>query len=141
MQNYAVTVGWNNRIAGADTTRMGPAARYVIVLPDTLARAWRLDPNATLQFLLMPTDAVPGPRAAPTDSTAADSTDAGQDRPRDNAPFAGSARSVSRMPRSNVAVHRLAHDTPRGVLTTRPAPATETVSSTFAALPPKPRSR
>ena len=76
MQNYAVTIGWNNRIAGEDTMRMGPAARYVVALPDTLARAWQLDADATLQFLLMPTDVLPGPRAAPTDSAAADSANA-----------------------------------------------------------------
>jgi dienelactone hydrolase len=69
--NKAVTLGWNSRIAGPDTTRLGPPAVYALALPDTLARAWRLDDGATLDLLLMPTDATPGPRRAPTDSTAA----------------------------------------------------------------------
>ena len=75
MQNYAVTLGWNNRIAGDDTTRTGPPAQYVVTLPDSLAVEWALDDNATLQFLLMPTEAMPSPRTDP-DTTAADSTDA-----------------------------------------------------------------
>jgi dienelactone hydrolase len=69
--NHVVTVGWNNRIAGEDTTRMGPPAAYTLFLPDTLATAWRLDGGSTLDFLLMPTDQVPGPRAAPRDTAAA----------------------------------------------------------------------
>ncbi len=72
MRNYALTLGWNNRIEGVDTTRIGPVARYIVTLPDTLAAAWRLDGAATLQFLLMPTDAMPGARAEPTDSAAAE---------------------------------------------------------------------
>lgn len=83
MQNYAVTLGWNNRIAGDDTTRMGPPARYVLTLPDTLASSWALDANAALQFLLMPTKDMPGPRADPV-TAAADST--GPDRPTQRRP-------------------------------------------------------
>ncbi len=73
MQNYAVTLGWNNRIAGEDTTRTGPPAHYVVTLPDSLTAAWSLDDDATLQFLLMPTKAMPSPRADP-DTAAADSS-------------------------------------------------------------------
>jgi dienelactone hydrolase len=69
--NKAVWLGWNNRLAGADTTRMGPPAVYALTLPDTLARAWRLHEGATLDLLLMPTDAMPPPRPAPVDTTAA----------------------------------------------------------------------
>jgi dienelactone hydrolase len=69
--NNAVWLGWNNNIAGDDTTRLGPPATYTITLPDTLARAWSLDHNAALSFLLAPTDAKPGPRKAPKDTTAA----------------------------------------------------------------------
>ncbi|MHB1170427.1 MAG: alpha/beta hydrolase, partial [Longimicrobiales bacterium] len=76
MQNYAVTLGWNNRIAGEDTTRTGPPAQYVVTLPDSLAAEWGLGSDATLQFLLMPTEAMPSPRADP-DTTAGDSTKAG----------------------------------------------------------------
>jgi hypothetical protein len=72
--NNALTVGWNNRLAGEDTTRMGPPASVTIELPLSLARDWGLASGGSLQFLLMPTDAMPGPRAAPRDSTQADST-------------------------------------------------------------------
>jgi dienelactone hydrolase len=71
--NHVVFIGWNNRIAGDDTTRMGPAAAYALSLPDTLAAAWQLHAGSTLDFLLMPTEQVPGPRAAPRDTAAADS--------------------------------------------------------------------
>lgn len=69
--NNGVSLGWNNRIAGDDTTRLGPPASYTITLPDTLARAWSLDRSSALSFLLAPTDAKPGARKAPKDSTAA----------------------------------------------------------------------
>jgi dienelactone hydrolase len=72
--NNALTVGWNNRLAGEDTTRMGPPASVTIELPLSLARDWGLASGGSLQFLMMPTDAMPGPRAAPRDSTQADST-------------------------------------------------------------------
>jgi dienelactone hydrolase len=71
--NYATTLGWNNRIAGDDTTRMGPPARYTINLPFGLSREWGLDADASVQFLMMPTDAMPGPRRSP-DPPAKDST-------------------------------------------------------------------
>ena len=71
--NNALTVGWNNRLAGDDTTRMGPPAVYTVELPFALSREWGLSSGGALQFLLMPTDAMPGPRAAPRDSSAADS--------------------------------------------------------------------
>lgn len=70
-ENQAVWIGWNNRIAGDDTTRTGPPARYTIGLPDGLARRWRLGPGTTLDFMLGATYATPAPRADP----AADSTE------------------------------------------------------------------
>jgi len=72
--NSAVWLGWNNRIAGDDTTRMGPPASYTITLPDTLASHWSMGRAASIAFLLSPTDAKPGPRAAPKDTTAGDSS-------------------------------------------------------------------
>lgn len=72
--NNVLTVGWNNRLAGDDTTRKGPPATYSVRLPLSLARDWGLaDAGAALQFLLMPTAAMPGPREVPRDTTAADS--------------------------------------------------------------------
>lgn len=72
--NNVVTIGWNNRIAGPDTTRMGPAAAFTVRLPDAAAREWSLDDRSALQFLLMATDAMPAARRAPRDTTVRDST-------------------------------------------------------------------
>jgi hypothetical protein len=80
--NNAVTLGWNNRLAGEDTTRMGPPAAYTITLPDDLPPAISLDERSALQFLMMPTETMPGPRAEPKDSAAADSTSQTPERPR-----------------------------------------------------------
>jgi dienelactone hydrolase len=79
--NNAVVLGWNNRIAGADTTRSGRPASYTLRLPDGDAAGRGLDRTASLQFLLMPTDALPGARAAPRDSTRTD-----RERDRDAPP-------------------------------------------------------
>jgi hypothetical protein len=71
--NNVVTLGWNNRIAGADTTRSGRPASYTLDLPQEIV-AWRLAADGALQFLLTATDEMPGPRAAPEDSTQAESS-------------------------------------------------------------------
>jgi hypothetical protein len=72
--NNAVTLGWNNRLAGDDTTRTGPPAAYTFTLPDRLAGDWNLDERSAFQFLMMPTEAMPAPRREPRDSAAADSS-------------------------------------------------------------------
>lgn len=69
----AVWIGWNNRIAGPDTTRLGRPAAYRLHLPDTLAAAWSVDHRTALQLSLLVASGRPGPRTAPRDSTA-DST-------------------------------------------------------------------
>ncbi len=71
--NNAVTLGWNNRIAGEDTTRRGRPASWTVRLSAEAADGLRLDETSSLQFLLMPTEAMPGPRRVRPDSTAADS--------------------------------------------------------------------
>ena len=85
-QDYqAVTIGWNNRIAGADTTRHGPAARYTLELPNTLASSWGLSASSTLDFMLAPTNTMPGPRKDPSpsdDDEAEGGNNEGPDRPR-----------------------------------------------------------
>lgn len=63
--NQAVTVGWNNRIEGADTTRHGPPAQYALTLPAGLATEWDLDEGTTLDFMMGPTNTMPGPRDDP----------------------------------------------------------------------------
>jgi dienelactone hydrolase len=79
--NNVVTLGWNNRIAGEDTTRMGRPASYTLTLPAG-AGAWRPPADGALQFLLTATDAMPGPRAVPRDTASADSARSDSDRPR-----------------------------------------------------------
>lgn len=65
----AVTLGWNRRIAGDDTTRRGLPAAYAMSLGDSLRSAWHIDGASTLVFSLAPTDAKPGPRQPPRDTT------------------------------------------------------------------------
>ncbi|HSW29504.1 MAG TPA: hypothetical protein VLH75_08495 [Longimicrobiales bacterium] len=85
-ENQAVWLGWNNRIAGDDTTRVGPPARFTVTLPDGLARTWELGAGSTLDLMLGATNVLPGPRKDP----AADTTkkadrkggSGGGDRPR-----------------------------------------------------------
>jgi dienelactone hydrolase len=70
----AAWIGWNNRIAGDDTTKMGRPAAYEITLGDSLRSSWRVDRASALVFSMAVTDAKPGPRAAPRDTTKKDST-------------------------------------------------------------------
>jgi hypothetical protein len=77
-----VTLGWNNRLAGDDTTRMGPPAAYTLTLPNGLPAEWNLNESSALQFLMMPTEVMPGPRAEAKDSASADSTARSPNRPR-----------------------------------------------------------
>lgn len=78
-ENQGVTLAWNNRFAGSDTTQHGPAARYVVELPEGLAADMRLWAGSTLDFMLAPTNRVPGPRQAPEDDEA-DENEAGTER-------------------------------------------------------------
>lgn len=75
-ENQGVTIAWNNRIAGSDTTQHGPAARYRLELPQGLAAQWRLWSGSTLDFTLAPTNNVPGPRAAPDEGNEDEGNDA-----------------------------------------------------------------
>lgn len=63
--NQAVWLGWNNRIAGEDTTRVGPPAHFALTLPDGLASSWGLGTENTLDFMLTALDQTPGPRKDP----------------------------------------------------------------------------
>jgi len=64
-ENQAVWLGWNNRIAGEDTTRMGPPAAYAFTLPADLPERWALNGATTLDFVLTALDQTPGPRKDP----------------------------------------------------------------------------
>lgn len=85
----AVTLGWNNRIAGDDTTRRGTPASYTITLGDSLRAALRPGREGTLVFSLAPLEAKPGPRQPPRDTTRKDSTTRGARPRRPPAPKAG----------------------------------------------------
>ncbi|MHB1223730.1 MAG: alpha/beta hydrolase family protein [Gemmatimonadaceae bacterium] len=64
-ETNGVWLGWNNRIAGADTTRRGPPAAYTITLSDSLVTAWRISAGDWLSLDLTAMPEVPGPRRAP----------------------------------------------------------------------------
>ncbi len=82
----AVWLGWNNRIAGDDTTKVGRPASYTVALSDSVRDAWRVGPHSTLQFSLAPTDTKPGPRKAASDSAKADSTRKAPKKPTPKSP-------------------------------------------------------
>ncbi len=85
-ENQAVWLGWNNRIAGPDTSRVGPPAAFTVTLPSGLAGAWDVDEGTTLDLMLAPTDKTPGPRDPPEadeEDEAPDEEDAGDERSRD----------------------------------------------------------
>ncbi len=69
--HYAVWLGWNNRIAGKDTTKTGSPASYSVSLSDSLRAAWAPGPGTALEFSLAPTSQTPGPRAAAKDTSKA----------------------------------------------------------------------
>jgi hypothetical protein len=69
MAHNAVTLAWNNRIAGDDTTRRGMAAAYALTFSDSLRRALPMDARSALVFSLAPTESKPGPRQPPKDTT------------------------------------------------------------------------
>ena len=77
-ENQAVWLGWNNHIAGTDSTRLGIPASYTITLPDTLAQAWELDGGWTLDLLLAPTDEMPEPRRPEGADSAGEKTSRGK---------------------------------------------------------------
>lgn len=87
----AVWLGWNNRIAGDDTTRRGRPASYALTISDSLRQSLPLGQSAVLQFSLAPTDATPSPRKAPADSSRSpDTTATKRARPKPAAAKKGS---------------------------------------------------
>ena len=67
----AVWLGWNNRNAGSDTTKVGRPASYAVTITDSLRTAWQVGDATAIEFSLAPTDVVPKPRAAAKDTTKA----------------------------------------------------------------------
>lgn len=75
MAHNAVTLAWNNRIAGDDTTKRGRPAAFELTLGDSVKRAMSLDARSSLVFSLAPLEGKPGPRQPARDTTKkADST-------------------------------------------------------------------
>jgi dienelactone hydrolase len=66
----AVWLGWNNRIAGPDTTKFGSPASYSLTLSDSLVSALGVNDSSAVYLSLAPTEAKPGARQPKKDSTA-----------------------------------------------------------------------
>jgi dienelactone hydrolase len=79
-RHNGVWLGWNNRIAGPDTTKVGKPASYSITISDSLRAQRKPDYNSVVYLSLAATNDKPGPRAAPKDSTRADTSKAGKER-------------------------------------------------------------
>ena len=93
----AVWLGWNNRIAGKDTTKNGTPASYTIALGDSLRSAWHVGAETAIEFSLAPTSAKPGPRAVAKDSTKKDSTKLDSTK-KDSAKKAPVAKDTAKKP-------------------------------------------
>src|SRR5205823_2820729 len=70
----AVWLGWNNKIAGDDTTKRGKPARFTISISDSLSSTLALSERSVVMLSLAPTNDAPGPRKPAADSTKKDST-------------------------------------------------------------------
>jgi len=79
-ENQAVTLGWNNRVAGRDSADASPA-RYTIDVSRVETLPQPISGETTLDILLAPTRERPDPRRAERDTSAADSL---APRPRRN---------------------------------------------------------
>lgn len=75
INTQTVTLGWNRHIRGDDTTKLGKPASYTITLSDSVRSAQHVGRESAIYLSLAPTDAKPGPRSPPRDTTKkADST-------------------------------------------------------------------
>ncbi len=72
----AAWIGWNNRIAGPDTMKMGRPASYTLTLSDSLVKAWKITANGAVYLSIAPTKEKPSPRALPRDTTTRDTSKA-----------------------------------------------------------------
>ncbi|MEK9501362.1 alpha/beta hydrolase [Gaopeijia maritima] len=65
--NQALRLAWNNRLAGADTTRHGPPATFEVTVPAEVVREWGVGEGHAVELSLSATERIPGPRRAPGD--------------------------------------------------------------------------
>jgi dienelactone hydrolase len=77
-RHNAVWLGWNNRIAGKDTTKIGTPASYTMTISDSLRAAQMPTAASALYLSLAATKDKPGPRAGAKDTTKADTSAAGK---------------------------------------------------------------
>ena len=77
-RHNAVWLGWNNRVAGKDTTKMGKPASYTITISDSLRAARAPTAASAIYISLAATKDKPGLRAGPKDTTKADTTKEGK---------------------------------------------------------------
>lgn len=77
-RHNAVWLGWNNHIAGKDTTKMGRPAWYTVMISDSLRAAKQPDEKSAIYLSLAATNETPGPRAVAKDTTTADTSAAAQ---------------------------------------------------------------
>ena len=77
----AAWLGWNNRIAGPDTSKRGVPASYSLRLSDSLMTVLHTGDETSVMLSIAPTKQMPGPRGAARDTTksAADSAKAARD--------------------------------------------------------------
>lgn len=94
-RNTVLRLGWNNTPPKGDTTPRWPA-RFAITVPDSLRSAWGVGDQSALTLSLMVTDARPGPRKTPKDTSSKDSTannaDKASDAKQDDAPSTGDTK-------------------------------------------------
>lgn len=80
----AAWLGWNNRIAGDDTTRRGTPAAYTFSLSDSLRASWDVGAASAIVLSLAPTNQTPPPRKVVSDSGASRRPEAGRSPGRRN---------------------------------------------------------
>lgn len=97
-RHSAVWLGWNNRIAGADTMKLGKTASYSITISDSLRAARRPDVNSVLYLSLAATKDKPGPRPVPKDTTIKPDTSK-EGRARADSIKADSAKKATALPK------------------------------------------
>ncbi len=104
----AAWIGWNNRIAGPDTLKMGRPASYTLTLSDSLVKAWKITANGAVYLSIAPTKEKPSPRALPRDTTTRDTSKAAV-AARAKA-TADSIKKVPKPPKPNLAADTLPID-------------------------------
>ena len=96
LNTNGVTIGWNNRIRGDDTTKVGRPASYTISLNETAASSLNVSRESAIYLSVAPTDAKPGPRAPARDTTKkADSTKKEPAKPPAKKPDAKPAKDTT----------------------------------------------